>query len=73
MGQMNRTELIIYALECLMIRDEIDIKRYEEMIASGDAKQQDYEWLNFHRKRRAKLVNMIGTINEMRKGNSEWK
>ena len=68
MAQMNRTEIMVYALECLATRDDIDIKRYEKMIALGDAKPQDYEWLNFHRKRRAKIINMIGTINEMRKG-----
>lgn len=67
---MNRTKLMIYALECLASRDEIDIERYEDLITRGEALLQDYEWLNYHRKRRAKLANMINTI---RKGNFEWK
>lgn len=65
MGQMNRIELIIYALECLANRDEIDINRYEDMIASGSDELEDYEWLNYHRKRLSKINNLI---NDLKKG-----
>lgn len=62
MGQMNRLELIIYALECLMNRDEIDINRYEDMVAQGEATAHDFEWLNYHKKRFNRIKNLIDDI-----------
>lgn len=59
---MNRKDIIIYALECLACRDRLDIERYREMIAQGEAKQVDFDWLNFHLKRRDKIQHIIEDI-----------
>lgn len=59
---MNRKDIIIYALECLGCRDKMDIGHYEDMIAEGDAKKVDYDWLNFHRKRLDKIQHIIEDI-----------
>lgn len=61
---MNRSKLVIYALESLAQRDRIDIQRYETMFAENghNLPQQDLEWLNFHRKRLGKIMNTINDI-----------